>query len=71
MILHSQWLFTGIVHFLMSLNADGNICLILRLFFNEHELRAKTAQILRLFFNEHELCAKTARFYMVKFRFLL
>ena len=35
--------------------------MILCLFFNEHELCAKTAQILRLFFNEHELCAKTAR----------
>ena len=61
-MLHSRWLFTGgIVHFLTRLNAGGKNCLILCLFFNEHELCAKTARILRLFFNEHELCAKTAR----------
>ena len=54
-------IYQGIVHFLTSLNAGGNICSILCLFFNEHELCAKTARILRLFFNEHELCAKTAR----------
>ena len=49
-----------VVHFLMSLNAEKH-CLALCLFFNEHELCAKTAWILSLFFNEYELCAKTAR----------
>lgn len=42
---HSWWLFTGgIVHFLTSLNAGGNICSVLCLFFNELELCAKTAR---------------------------
>ena len=33
-----------IVHFLTSLNAGGNICSVLCLFFNELELCAKTAR---------------------------
>ena len=53
-------IYQKIVHFLTSLNAEKHYS-VLCLFFNEHELCAKTAWILRLFFNEHELCAKTAR----------
>ena len=57
----------GWVNFLMSLNAPKH-CSNLCLFFNEHELCAKTARILCLFFNEHELCAKTARYTSHKIR---
>jgi hypothetical protein len=43
-------IYRGIVHFLTSLNAGGNICSCLCLFFNEHELCAKTARLIQFIF---------------------